>query len=144
MPATGYIIEHDKSGRASCKGACKQKIEKGALRFGSCSTAAWDGEQTHFRKLTCMTKKVAQNALDFYGGDITQLRNWATLSADEQAEVKEVFDSFIASAEPPKKKAAKKKKEDDDEEDSAPPKKVKKAAPKKKAAPAVAMPGDDD
>ena len=128
MPATGYIIEHDKSGRASwcapvrcdksfdtpphtdspclhrtfrcarSKGACKQKIEKGALRFGSCSTAAWDGEQTHFRKLTCMTKKVAQNALDFYGGDITQLRNWATLSADEQAEVCESLAGAAAAS----------------------------------------------
>ena len=68
----------------------------------------------------------------------------ADLAPSPSPQVKEVFDSLIASAEPPKKKAAKKKKEDDDEEDSAPPKKVKKAAPKKKAAPAVAMPGDDD
>lgn len=91
-----------------------------------------------------MTKKVAQNALAFYGGDITALRGWDALAADKQDEVREVFESLINAPEPEKKPKAKKTKKADDDDDVvevAPPKK-KKAAPK--AEPAVAMPGDDD
>jgi hypothetical protein len=106
--------------------------------------------QVHYRKLECITAKVAQNALAFYGEDITQLRGWADLEAADQATVREVFDGLInaAPAEKPKKepkKAASKKKKAaaDDDDDAAPAPKKKKAPPKKKA-PAVAMPGDDD
>ena len=116
------------------------------MRFGSISTAQWDGEQTHYRKLTCMTAKVAQNALAFYGDDITQLRGWDGLTDADQQVVRELFEGLINAppAEKPKKerkKERKKKAEEADDGEAAPPKK-KKAPPKK--APAVAMPGDDD
>ena len=132
----------------------KSKIEMGELRFGSISEASWDGEQVHYRKLGCITAKVAANALAFYNGDISQLRNWDALTTEQQKEVRDVFAKFgNATAgegtpeEKPKaekkSKAAKKKKDDDDDvEDEAPKKKAKKA--KKAKAPAVAMPGDDD
>lgn len=129
------------------KGACKTKIEKHSLRFGSCATAAWDGETTHFRKLTCMTKKVAQNALDFYDGDITGLRGWDALSPDDQTEVRDLFDSLINSEEPAKPKAAKKKAEKkkkdadvaDEEEEAEPPAKKSKKAKKAPKADAVKL-----
>ena len=131
------------SGRAGCKGACKQKIEKGALRFGSCSVASWDGEQVHYRKLTCMTAKVAQNALAFYGNDITQLRGWDGLTEADQDTVRALFDDLINAPAPEKPKKEKKKKADDaDDAEAAPPK--KKKAPPKKAPVVVALPGDDD
>ena len=128
---------HPQSGRATCKGACKQKIEKGVLRFGSCSTAAWDGEQTHFRNMACITLKVAQNVLAFYGDDLAQMRGWDGLTAADQARVREIFDGLIsgAPAEKPNKATGKKKKaEDDGDTEAAPAPKKKKAPPKKKAA----------
>ena len=100
-----WLCARAQSGRATCKGACKQKIEKGVLRFGSCSEAAWDGEQTHYRNMKCITAKVAQNALAFYGGDITQLRGWDGLIAADQDYVRARFDELASAtpAEKPKK-----------------------------------------
>ena len=126
---------HPQSGRAGCKGACKQKIEKGALRFGSVSTASWDGEQTHYRKMACVTAKVAQNALAFYENDLTKLRGWDGLTAADQEHVREIFDNLVKAAPVEKPKTGKKKKptDDDDADDAAPAPKKKKAPPKKQA-----------
>lgn len=63
MPTVAYSVALDPSGRAGCKGACKQKIPKGALRFGAVAEASWDGTQTYWRNITCVTKRVAENAL---------------------------------------------------------------------------------
>ena len=95
MPTTGYIVAIAPSGRASCK-TCKSKIEKGSLRFGSASTAAWDGETVYWRCLTCLTPKVAQNALDFYDGEIASLRGFDVLDVTSQSRVEEVFDGLLS------------------------------------------------
>ena len=140
----------------------RTQIEKGTLRFASITSGAGDFEVPYWRKMTCMTKAVAQNALNFYDGDITQLRDWDLLDAATQAEVRSVFDNLLAGKPPypdgddaapapkEKKAAAKKKKKadsccDDDDDDLQEVKPKKKAAKKAKkaAAPAVAMPDDD-
>jgi hypothetical protein len=48
MPS--YILAIDPSGRATCKGRCKTKIEKGQVRFGSEATGG-DYDVTYWRKL---------------------------------------------------------------------------------------------
>lgn len=57
------LLEYSKSGRASCKGKCKESLEKGQLRFGTRTEI--DGRTAYqFRCLGCITKQQAKNLLD--------------------------------------------------------------------------------
>ena len=63
MTNNRYILAIDPSGRATCRGKCKTKIEKGVVRFGSIAVAReWDGDITFWRHLgqscSCTTSEV--------------------------------------------------------------------------------------
>ena len=76
-----YRLAIDPSGRAGCKGSCKQKIPKGAVRFGS-DREAEHGVVTSWRRLPCMTKKVCQNATAACG-TVDAIIGFAELGAAE-------------------------------------------------------------
>ena len=66
---------------AACQ--CKQKIPKGALRFGSITQSGmFDGDQAYWRRMECMTTKVCQNAIDKYG-DLASVPGYDTLDASK-------------------------------------------------------------
>ena len=66
---------------AACQ--CKQKIPKGALRFGSITQSSmFDGDQAYWRRMECMTTKVCQNAIDKYG-DLASVPGYDTLDASK-------------------------------------------------------------
>lgn len=57
------LLEFSKSGRATCKGKCKESLEKGRLRFGTRTEI--DGRPSYqYRCLACITKLQAKNLLD--------------------------------------------------------------------------------
>lgn len=62
------VLEYSKSSRAKCKGACKEAIPAGVLRFG---TLAVIDERTSYswRCIPCITQRVASN-LQEKGGDV--------------------------------------------------------------------------
>ena len=57
-----YLLEYAKSGRATCKGACKTVIEKNELRFGV-QVEIGGHASTFYRKLGCVTPKQVTNIL---------------------------------------------------------------------------------
>ena len=61
MP-TRYVVEHAKSGRASCR-KCKEKILKGAVRVGAISDVG-DYEMTRWFHVGCMNYKRAKPKID--------------------------------------------------------------------------------
>src|SRR3954469_25138236 len=71
------VIEESKSSRASCR-TCRQKIEKGALRFGEEVPNAFDpggGTAYAWHHLTCAAKKKpaeVKAALDAFAGEVPQ------------------------------------------------------------------------
>lgn len=96
-----YQIMLDPSGRAGCKGKCKQKIPKGALRFGSITASSmFEGDQAYWRRMECMTTKVCQNAIDKYG-DLASVPGYDTLDASNQELVQSVFNYHLHGGEPP-------------------------------------------
>mmetsp|Transcript_85258 Transcript_85258/g.150723 ORF Transcript_85258/g.150723 Transcript_85258/m.150723 type:complete len:127 (+) Transcript_85258:26-406(+) len=61
-----YMVEPAKSGRSLCK-VSKEVIEKGELRFGS--LVEFGGRASYqWRKLSCITPKVASNVVAKVGG----------------------------------------------------------------------------
>ena len=89
-----YRVMLDPSGRATCKGKCKEKIPKGELRFGAVSTGSWDGEMVLWRRLSCVTATVARNALNFHG-EIADIPGFDALPPEQAATFKEVMDTLI-------------------------------------------------
>ncbi|MGQ0506741.1 MAG: hypothetical protein ACT4TC_15620 [Myxococcaceae bacterium] len=69
------VIEESKSNRASCR-TCRQKIEKGVLRFGEEVPNAFDpeaGPQYAWHHLLCIAKKkprILKDAMDAHAGEI--------------------------------------------------------------------------
>jgi hypothetical protein len=51
-----YVCTPAVTGRASCKGKCKEPISQGQLRFGSSSNKS-DMTGFHWRCLSCVTAK---------------------------------------------------------------------------------------
>mmetsp|Transcript_34056 Transcript_34056/g.85398 ORF Transcript_34056/g.85398 Transcript_34056/m.85398 type:complete len:157 (-) Transcript_34056:206-676(-) len=146
MPST-YQLQIDLSGRAKCKGKCKQPIPKGELRFASIAEAAWDGGSAHWRRIGCLTQKVCQNAVAVYG-DVASIPGFSELDEGHQAAATEAFDSFLiygeapsnsiapaASVTPPAEKKSNKRKAKSGAADDKATK--SKAMPKAKVAPAA-------
>ena len=144
-----YRLQIDPSGRASCRGACKEKIEKGrrnhsigtripparaappkclahharSLRFGSAPPLGSPYDSFFWRKLCCMTKRVCQNAMAAHGS-IDNIPGFDGLDESQRAEVRIVFDNLLnTEARPPATTTTKKKKaepEADQEADELP------------------------
>ncbi|MBL8953611.1 MAG: hypothetical protein JNK82_22740 [Myxococcaceae bacterium] len=69
-----HVIEESKSGRATCR-TCRQKIEKGALRFGEETPNPFDAGQTShlWHHLLCAAQKrggILKPVLDVYTGEV--------------------------------------------------------------------------
>ena len=92
-----YRVESAKSGRSTCKGKCKAKIDQGALRFGSGKEAAWDGIQFYWRCSACMTTKVLDNMLASVA-KLDDLDGFNELSGEQQEEVERLFDERSSAA----------------------------------------------
>lgn len=58
-----YSWSYAPTARATCKGKCKEKIEKGALRFAT----SYD-QMTSYRCLNCVTDKQVENVVNELGG----------------------------------------------------------------------------
>eukprot|EP00930_Biecheleria_cincta_P078059 TRINITY_DN65432_c0_g1_i1.p2 TRINITY_DN65432_c0_g1~~TRINITY_DN65432_c0_g1_i1.p2 ORF type:complete len:161 (+),score=53.67 TRINITY_DN65432_c0_g1_i1:52-534(+) len=73
--------------RAGCKGQCKQKIEKGAVRFG---TEVDIGGHTNisYRNLKCVTAKQFANMNEKFG-DLKSVPGFADLKEEDQKRVLE-------------------------------------------------------
>eukprot|EP00418_Pyrodinium_bahamense_P013355 CAMPEP_0179106480 /NCGR_PEP_ID=MMETSP0796-20121207/49512_1 /TAXON_ID=73915 /ORGANISM="Pyrodinium bahamense, Strain pbaha01" /LENGTH=145 /DNA_ID=CAMNT_0020804513 /DNA_START=44 /DNA_END=481 /DNA_ORIENTATION=+ len=73
------------TGRAGCKGQCKEKIPKGAVRLG---TELDVGGHTSmvYRRLACVTLKQITNMKEKYGS-LEEVPGFADLSAEDQAKV---------------------------------------------------------
>ena len=90
-----YSLSIAPTGRAGCKGACKEKIPQGAIRFASIGQGQWDGDVPYYRKLCCVTKKVAENALAVHGGDVSSIPGFSDLDSSQQEEVSDRFDALL-------------------------------------------------
>jgi poly [ADP-ribose] polymerase len=79
------MIEVAKTGRARCR-ACRQAIEKGALRFGEEQPSAFsEGMQWVWLHLDCAAKKkpaLVREALAAFGGDVPNRAEIDALLAD--------------------------------------------------------------
>jgi hypothetical protein len=126
------VIEYSKSARAGCKGKCKEKIDKGVLRFGSITDR--DGHaMTYWRHFPdCMTAQVAENAITKYLS-AGQIPGVSDLEAKDQKMVADELAKLSASK-AEKAAGGKKKQVKSDEEDNEAESKPKTPA-KKKAKP---------
>ncbi|KAJ3219452.1 hypothetical protein HK099_004686 [Clydaea vesicula] len=95
---TAYIIEKAKSGRASC-GECKQKIEKGTLRFGATGGKL---NSTLWRHLKEVTKKQMQNAKWLYG-ELHHIPGLSTFPEKERMSLVSDITEILLSESPKKK-----------------------------------------
>jgi cytochrome c553 len=100
---TSYCVENAKSNRASCK-VCKGKIEKEALRIGTCAPGPGDYMMTSWRHLDCQKKPKGLT-------DLAMLCGLTSLSAADQ---KQVEDWFAAATAPKPTATASKKRSADD------------------------------
>ena len=87
----------------------QEKIEQGALRFGSGKEAAWDGIQWYWRCGSCMTTKVLDNML-MSAGNVEGINGFDELSAEQQEEVQLLFDERSSAGADKSADAAKEKK----------------------------------
>lgn len=72
--------------RATCKGKCKEKIEKGSVRLGVASAGAGDYEMVSYRCLNCVTDKQIENITNACGS-IQEVDGFAALPAEDQGRV---------------------------------------------------------
>jgi len=101
-----YRVEPAKSKMSSCK-ACKMKIEKGDLRFGSMVDIGGHGT-FHWRHLSCISVKQAANVVSKAGG-AEAMDGYAELPAKQQAAFRKAFDIAKEGKTPAAKAAAKSK-----------------------------------
>lgn len=87
------IIEESKSARATCR-SCRQKIEKGVLRFGEEVPNAFDpeaGPAYAWHHLLCAAKKkpgAVKTALEAFSGEVPQRAELDAVLAEAQESVK--------------------------------------------------------
>ena len=96
-----YSFSYAPTNRASCKGACKQKIEKDAIRMGTASDGAGDYQMVSYRNLGCVTKKQWDN-MEAKIGDVANADGFAALEPDDQTKVKQAAAAAKAAGPPPK------------------------------------------
>ena len=83
---TSYAVKIAPTGRAGCKGKCKGKIAKGAVKFVSISMRG-DHPMEYARKIGCMTAAVVKNAVTRHGS-IDNIPGMDHLDEDLAAKVK--------------------------------------------------------
>lgn len=105
-PKHGYSWSYAPTNRAKCKGKCKGKIEKGALRFASSSDGAGDYQMTTYRLLSCVTKKQFDN-MTAKAGSPENVPGFDSLQPSDQ----EAIRAAVLAAVPPPKPAKKAKKD---------------------------------
>lgn len=88
-----YAFEHAKSARATCKGACKEKIEKGEVRFGSSKDGVLHGSFS-WRHVACITGRQLVNVARAYETEeYAVIPGWHVLSEEEQSSFAVHFDN---------------------------------------------------
>ena len=105
QPGLGYSWEYAPSARAKCAGACKGKIDKGAVRLCNESEGNGDFNRKQYRKLGCITKIVFGNIIKKVGS-VENVAGFDQLKPEDQAAIK---DAAAAAAAPAAKQPAKKK-----------------------------------
>uniref|UniRef100_A0A7S4SGE2 PARP-type domain-containing protein n=1 Tax=Alexandrium monilatum TaxID=311494 RepID=A0A7S4SGE2_9DINO len=83
-----YKVELAKSNRSACK-ACKEKIDKGEVRFGSLVDMGGYGSY-HWRHAKCITPKQAEN-VESKLGSCESLGGYALLTPGQKAQLCKVF-----------------------------------------------------
>ena len=86
-----YCVETAGTGRSSCK-RCKEKIDKGALRFGSSMQGAMHGSW-FWHHLQCASSTQVSNCMRTYNDDIASVPFYDNLSEDDKTTVREHFSS---------------------------------------------------
>ena len=106
LPAmsTSYSWSYAPTNRASCKGKCKEKIEKGAIRLGSAGEGAGDYTMVSYRCLGCVTARQFAN-MEAKVGPVETMDGFDALSAEDQDRIKAAA-ANMAPAHPPAAKKA--------------------------------------
>jgi hypothetical protein len=92
-----FIVENAKSGRSTC-GACKSIIAKGGLRVGATVTTADSSQhgRTFWKHLGCVNAgTIATMAVRLVS--VENAEGWASLSKDDKALVRRVFEKDAAA-----------------------------------------------
>ena len=90
----GRQLQYATTGRASCKGKCKKKIEKGELRFGVLSEVMGH-ESWIWRCVSCLTGKVAKNAIDMASQNGQELEDSIETTGVEQDKAKVYLCEYV-------------------------------------------------
>jgi len=101
-----YRVEPAKSNRSACK-ACKEKLPKDELRFGSLVLMGGSHGSYHWRCLKCITGKQAANVEEKVAGGYTKVSGFEELSAKQQAKFEKAFVAAKAGKTDAKKAKAK-------------------------------------
>lgn len=94
-----YEWSYAPTNRAMCKGACKTKIDKGAIRLAVHSIIAGN-ENTQFRCLDCVTLKQIEN-IKSENGSLEEVPGFHVLSEDDQALVRAKDPDAVAAPKAP-------------------------------------------
>mmetsp|Transcript_23511 Transcript_23511/g.36839 ORF Transcript_23511/g.36839 Transcript_23511/m.36839 type:complete len:696 (+) Transcript_23511:42-2129(+) len=132
-----YGWSYAPTNRATCKGKCKQKIEKGAIRFSTASDDGAGHEMIQYRNIECVTEVQIKNVIAKVGG-LDKVSGFENLSKADQAKVLALGTGGAGAA----SGKAKAKAEPKVEPKAAPkargaPKAAERKAPKRKAPPPV-------
>jgi len=104
-----YTLECAKSGRARCKGQCKELIEKGALRLGSEIDMGGHMAVT-WKCLPCLTAKVVMNIMSKVEA-AEDIPGFTSLSEEQQEQVEQRFQAAIEEGEAEKERKEQEKKD---------------------------------
>ena len=94
-----YSFSIAPTGRATCKGKCKSKIEKGELRLGTETEGAGDYTMVSYRKLGCVTKKQFDNMTEKLGS-VESVPGFDALSSAMQDEVRAAAEAALPPGKP--------------------------------------------
>ncbi|KAL1528223.1 hypothetical protein AB1Y20_009581 [Prymnesium parvum] len=98
-----YSWSYAPTGRATCKGACKQSIAKGDVRFGTSSAGAGDFSVTSYRCLSCVTGRQFNNIASKLGS-VENVEGFQELSVEDQDRIRSAAAEAVSA---PKGKQAK-------------------------------------
>eukprot|EP00421_Protoceratium_reticulatum_P045519 CAMPEP_0168454784 /NCGR_PEP_ID=MMETSP0228-20121227/50401_1 /TAXON_ID=133427 /ORGANISM="Protoceratium reticulatum, Strain CCCM 535 (=CCMP 1889)" /LENGTH=77 /DNA_ID=CAMNT_0008469585 /DNA_START=50 /DNA_END=280 /DNA_ORIENTATION=- len=75
-----YSWSYAPTNRATCKGKCKEKIEKDSIRLGVTTDGPGDYQMSQYRCLNCVTDKQIENIVSTVGS-LDAVDGFFTLSA---------------------------------------------------------------
>jgi HEAT repeat protein len=96
-----YSFSYAPTNRASCKGKCKEKIEKDAIRLGTATDGAGDYQMVSYRCVPCITKKQFDNIAEKLGS-VEDVPGFLTLKPEDQQKVKDAAASALSPPKPAK------------------------------------------